>query len=94
MVSSGWPVISEAVLARLAARHVKGVGVDCLSVDPPACTDMRLHCLLLSAGVLIYENLALPDALPGHGFLFVGAPLSLPAADGAPVRALALCDPA
>lgn len=91
---TGWPVISEAVLARLAARHVKGVGVDCLSVDPPACTDMRLHRLLLSADVLIYENLALPDALPGHGFLFVGAPLSLPATDGAPVRALALCDPA
>lgn len=87
-----WPAVPESALRLLAGRRVKGVGVDCLSVDPPGCGAMSLHRLLLSAGVLIYENLRLPGELPGGGFVFVGAPLSLPASDGAPVRALALCD--
>ena len=44
----------------------------------------------MNAGLLIFENLARLDLLPMGIFTFVGTPLRLPRADGAPVRALGI----
>lgn len=85
-----WPAPSARLLRQLADRGVKGVGVDTLSVDAPDCAALDNHRLLLRAGILIFENLTRLEQLLYRPFTFVGAPLKLPQADGAPVRALAI----
>jgi len=77
-------------LSRAAARWLSGacilVGVDGLSIDPPAGR-LEAHRILLGAGVLVLENLRLENVATGPYHL-VSLPLRVLAGDGAPVRAL------
>jgi arylformamidase len=69
----------------LAARGVRLVGIDYLSVAPfgdPAPT----HRALLEAGAVILEGLDLSAVEPGEWQL-ICLPLLIPGADGAPARA-------
>lgn len=86
----GYPVLSAAAARWLAARPLKGVGVDMMSVDPMNAAEMTVHEILLDAGFVIFENLAGLDALLGKQFLFSGLPLKLATSDGSPVRAVAV----
>ena len=88
--STPWPTPPESILRLLVSRGIKGVGVDAMSVDPAGDSDLPNHRLLMEAGLLIFENLARLELLPMGIFTFVGTPLRLPRADGAPVRALGI----
>lgn len=62
------------------------VGTDQLSIDPPR-SSLDAHRILLSAGVLILENLRL-ERIAAGSYHLLSLPLRLGASDGAPVRAL------
>ena len=62
------------------------VGTDAPSLDEPP---YPAHHLLLGAGLLFAENLTNLDALGPGRVMCAFLPLSLPEADGAPMRAVA-----
>lgn len=95
LLSDGKPV-SERVLIKKAAlaandaellieMGVKLVGVEQQSIDEGS--SLLVHRLLLSAGVAVIEGLLLDGVEEGPAFL-IALPLSMEAADGAPVRAV------
>jgi len=84
-----YPVLSEEAALWIDSFQLKGVGVDMISVDPMDSQDMMIHKILLERLVLI-ENLTNLDKLPESGFTFSCLPLKLIAADGSPVRAVAV----
>jgi arylformamidase len=79
--------ISLAAAGFLAARGVRLVGVDYLSVGGFAKDGKETHVALLAAGVWILEGLDLSRVAPGRVDL-VCLPIRLAGADGAPARVL------
>ena len=69
---------------KLAARSVRLVGVDYLSVG-----DEAVHELLLGLGVVVVEGLDLRGVVPGP-YRLVCLPLKLVGSDGAPARTVLL----
>lgn len=82
LFKSGGAVLKEEAASLLAARGVRAVGIDGMSIGPPA-----VHKTLLAAGIWILENLDLSGAAPGR-YDLVCLPLCIPGADGAPARAI------
>jgi kynurenine formamidase len=52
----GYPVLSEGAAALLARSGLKGVGVDCISVDPIDTTPFPAHLAYFRSGMVIIEN--------------------------------------
>lgn len=77
----------EAALL-LAGQGLSGIGLDAGSADPLEATGLPAHRALLSAGLVIVENLRALEQLPPAGFVFVCLPVL--GADGSPVRAAAI----
>jgi arylformamidase len=86
---TGWSYPDAGASRALIARGISGVGFDGPSADPVDTTDYGLHRIWLEAGRLILENLANLDQLPPRAPVVI-APMRVAAANGAPVRALAL----
>lgn len=74
----------------LVDRGVRLVGVDGPSIAPWDDVDTP-HAILLGAGIVVVEGLALADAPAGAGDL-VCLPLRIDGADGAPARAILIVD--
>ncbi len=72
----------------LAGQGLSGVGLDAGSADPLEAHGLPAHRALLSAGLVIVENLRGLEQLPPAGFVFVCLPVL--GADGSPVRAAAM----
>jgi arylformamidase len=92
------PWLSPDLARQLVEAGVRTVGVDCLSVDPTPPAKLTTHLVLATAGCVIAENLTGLDPLldaqsSGAGIDVTLFPLSLPDADGAPVRAIARLSP-
>ncbi len=86
LLRTGGAPLCEGAARALVARGVRLVGVDGLSVDAidrpgPA------HRVLLGAGVVVVEGLALAGVAPGS-YTLICLPLRLVAGDGAPARAV------
>ncbi|WP_300156510.1 cyclase family protein [Solidesulfovibrio sp.] len=79
--------ISQAAADFLAARQVRLVGVDYLSVAGYRADGAAVHRALLGAGIWIIEGLNLSRVPPGRVEL-VCLPLRLAGAEGAPARAI------
>ncbi len=77
--------------AWLLERQVRLVGIDGPSIEPFDATGEPVHHLLLGAGVIIVEGLALAGVAPGPWEL-ICLPLRIAAGDGAPARALLVRD--
>jgi arylformamidase len=71
----------------LAARGVRAVGIDALSIGAPDEEGDEVHRILLSAGVWIVEGLELARVRAGR-YELVCLPLNIPGADGAFARAM------
>jgi arylformamidase len=90
------PYLSPEAARYLADRQVNVVGCDVLTPDMPAHRRPKpfpypVHTELLGSDILIIENLGpgLAKVL-GRPFLFVMAPITIPAADASPIVPLAL----
>lgn len=70
----------------LAARSIRLVGMDYLSVAPYD-DSVPTHRILLQAGVVLLEGLDL-SAVPQGDYLLYCLPLNLDGSDGAPARAI------
>ncbi len=85
-----WPALSPEAAEWLARRGLKGLGVDCPSVDRREDPKLPVHRILLGAGMIAIENLCNLGKLPETGFTLSVLPLPLAEADGCPVRAVGL----
>lgn len=88
------PWLSLEAAARVVEAGVRTVGLDALNIDatPEDLTRIRFetHAVILGAGGVIVENLTNLEAFAELREPIVSvAPLKLPGADGAPVRAIA-----
>lgn len=86
----GFPVLSPEAARWICGFSLKGLGVDTVSVDAVGSAGFPVHGALLGSGLIIVENLTGLDSLPGAEFTFCCFPLKIEAADGSPVRAVAL----
>jgi arylformamidase len=91
---TGYPVLSSAAALWLSGLHLKGIGVDMISVDASDSTDFPVHQQLLRNGILIIENIADLSSLLHTPFIFFGFPLKIAQAEAAPLRAVAFVDDA
>lgn len=87
--TGGMPLTPAAARAVVAAG-VRLVGVDGLSVAPAEAPG-EVHRILLEAGVVIVEGLALAAVAPG-AYTLVCLPLKVQGGDGAPARAVLIAD--
>lgn len=85
------PVMERELPAWLAARGVVLIGVDLPSVDELDSKTLDTHHALGRAGITIVEGLWL-DGVPDGRYEFVGLPLKIVGADGAPLRAVLRCE--
>lgn len=94
--TEGYPVIGLDTARWLAGRGVWLLGVDTPSVGPvyePDRTELvAVHAALLGAGIVLVENLANLQHIPGGRCTFIALPLPFRGLDGSPVRAVALCE--
>ena len=86
----GYPCLTPSMVAALADRNIRGIGLDTISPDSLERVTLPRHKELLQADILIVENLARLWAIGEAPFLFCAFPLKYISADGAPVRAVAL----
>ncbi|MFE9005880.1 cyclase family protein [Streptomyces sp. NPDC007875] len=88
------PYLTREAAELLVAAGIRTVGIDALSVDATPADDLPAHRILCGAHAVIAENLTGLDPLldaqtAGEPIEVSLLPLRLPAADGAPVRAVA-----
>ncbi len=83
------PGLSERAAEYLASKKANMVGIDSPSIDCGNSRRFPAHRALSRNGVLIVENLANLDRIPGSRFDFAVLPLKLKGATGSPVRAVA-----
>lgn len=86
----GYPILSPGAAEILAGTGLKGIGVDCISVDEVGSVDFMVHKTFFRAGMVLIENLTGLSPLTGRSFTFLCLPLKLRDADGSPVRAAAM----
>lgn len=87
-----FPCLTPEAAAFVAALSLKGIGEDCISIDPCDSVDFPNHITLLGAGLVNTENLKALDALLGKEFTFITLPLKFENADGCSCRAVAMMD--
>ena len=63
------------------------VGTNTPSVDPPDSLTLETHRILMSAGIVVLENLCLEE-VPDGEYQLVALPLKIAGGDGSPVRAV------
>ena len=69
----------------LLSKKVKAIGVDYISIKRNGEKN-KVHNILLENGIIIYEGLFLKE-VPVGSYNFVGLPMKIIGADGAPARA-------
>ena len=87
-----YPVLTPDAAKWLSCFKLKGIGVDAISVDCIDSPDLPVHRILLKNNMVIIENLANLDSVPGNSFTLCALPLRTMGADGSPVRAIAFID--
>jgi arylformamidase len=71
----------------LVDKKIKAVGVDYLGVDSFSANKPILHNLFFENNIIIYEGVNLND-IPNGEYFFIGLPMKIYGAEGAPVRAV------
>jgi arylformamidase len=85
-----FPVLHQDAANFLSACNLKGIGIDAISFDPVDSAELPVHHILLSAGIILIENLVNLKTLPKHDFAFSCFPLNIKNGDGSPVRAVGI----
>lgn len=77
---------AEAAQFLIRERHIKGIGIDTLSVDYGLSTRFPVHHLVNGAGGYHLENVANLGGLPLQGSWVIIAPVKVDAGSGGPTR--------
>jgi arylformamidase len=85
------PTLSIPAFQKLAANHVKLLGVDVPSVDQIDSKELPVHHALYQAGITILESLFLLDVVPGD-YLLAAFPLRITGGDASPTRAVSIAN--
>lgn len=85
-----FPGLTREAGELLVARGVTGLGIDTLSVDPGASSDLPVHLTTLPAGLWHLEGLVELERVPARGAWLVAAPLHLVGGSGSPPRVFAI----
>jgi len=80
----------EAAQWLVDQRHVRGIGIDTLSIDYGPSRDFPVHHVINRHKHYALENLAQLDRLPPRGFYVVVAPMKIETGSGGPARVLAI----
>jgi kynurenine formamidase len=86
----GFPHLSEEAASWLAAFHLKGVGIDAISVDSMDTATFPVHKIFFMKNMIVIENLTNLDSVGNGVFTLSCMPLKIKDADGSPTRAFAL----
>lgn len=89
-----FPGLSSAAVDALHERGIRLLGTDARSIDTASseragAAGLPAHRACLRHGIVVVENLYLPEHLSGTVFEFMAFPLKIEAATGSPVRAIA-----
>ena len=79
--------LDPALIAALAARGCRLIGVDAASVDPANSKTLDAHHAIEAAGIAIIEGLVLDHVAPG-AYELIAPPLKIEGCDAAPLRAV------
>jgi len=85
---SAHPSITLELAKFIADHKLKLLGIDTPSISVSESSE--IHTILLSAGIVIVENLCNLERIKGQNVFFSAAPLKLDGLDGSPVRAYAI----
>jgi arylformamidase len=85
--SNKFVTVAPDVIALLAGRGVKLIGLDSPSLDPQDSKTMEAHLAVRDAGLRILEGLVLDD-VPAGDYELIALPLRLAGMDASPVRAV------
>jgi kynurenine formamidase len=81
---------AEAARFLVDKRHVRGIGLDTMSVDHGPSRDFVVHHILGKAARFGLENLARLKDLPPRGFYLMVAPIKIETGSGGPTRVFAI----
>lgn len=81
---------AAAVHFLIEQRHIRGIGLDTMSVDYGLSRDFAVHHALGKAVRYGLENLTHLDMLPPRGFFLVVAPMKIETGSGGPTRVFAV----
>lgn len=84
-----YPVLSDEGAKYLTSFHIKGIGVDAISIDAVDNEELTNHKILLGKDIIIIENLKNLQKLLNKEFEIHALPLKIKNGDGSPVRAIA-----
>jgi len=84
------PGLSITAANYLVSKKINLVGTDSPSIDLGSEKEFSVHKILSKNNILIVENLANLEKIPGNHFNLVVLPLKLKDATGSPVRAIAI----
>ena len=84
---------AEAARWLVKERHVRGVGIDTLSIDHGPSKDFIVHHIINGAGRYGLENVAEIDRLPPRNFFLIVAPIKITSGTGGPTRLFAVMPP-
>lgn len=83
-----FPTPTPELLEWLDQFHLKGIGIDAISVDPVESTRFENHYFIFNREMIIIENLNIDVSLGNSTGWFYCLPLPYRNADGSPVRAV------
>jgi len=87
-----FPSLSEEAAQWLSEFHLKGIGIDAISIDAVDSTTFAIHKVLMEKNILIIENLTNLDRIQNEYFILSILPLKNKDGDGSPVRAISMED--
>ncbi len=87
-----FPTLTEEAATWLTKQNLKGIGLDCLSVDPIDSETFPIHKIILGNNLIIIENMKNFDPLVEKIFNLIAFPISIQNSDGGPVRPVAILD--
>jgi arylformamidase len=83
-----FPTLNSKAVEWLLKFSLKGIGFDVISADPMESTTYPNHISMLEKGLILIENLKIPDELTEITGTFICFPVPFENADGSPVRAV------
>lgn len=85
--NTDFAAFSPELIAALAQRHVRLIGIDTPSVDPYSSKDLPAHAACVAHDVRVLEGIVLDGVADGI-YELVALPLRLEGFDASPVRAI------